>query len=156
MGTGAIGTEDIGAINMKGDECVILTLDLDKSPAITGKINETFYYGDRTVVPISGTSVMFMVEVPDGNHKYAELRIGISRHNALDVVPEVKLNGKKLDVRLEESYDKQITNAQKESGWGIRRIPLPVELLKTENRIEVSFDDEGGVISSVIIKTGQS
>ncbi|GAI53284.1 unnamed protein product, partial [marine sediment metagenome] len=109
-----------------------------------------------TAVPIKASAETFMVEVPEGNMEYAELRIGISRHQSLNVIPEVKLNGKKLAVNLEQSYDKQISNAQKEYTWGIRTIPVPLDLLENVNKVEVGFDDEGGVISSVIIKTGSS
>jgi len=146
----------IGSMTIKGDECLILTLDLDKSPVSEKHINENFHYGDRTAVPIKASAETFTVEVPEGNMEYAELRIGISRHQSLNVIPEVILNGKKLAVNLEQSYDKQISNAQKEYAWGIRTISVPLDLLENVNKVEVGFDDEGGVISSVIIRTGSS
>ena len=148
-----IDMNDVSFLPIKGDESMILTFQLDQSPAIVKKISEHFHYGNRTVVPISGATEEFLVEVPSGNIEYATLRIGISRRNKLAVVPLVTLNGQKLEYDLEQSYDKQITHAQKEYAWGIRSIPVPVQLLKEMNKVEVTFNDEGGVISSVIIKT---
>lgn len=146
---------DLHSFPIKGDESIILSIELSKSPQIDGKISENFHYGDRTVVPITASTEKFTVRAPKGEIEYARLRIGISRRNHLSVVPAVTLNGQKVDVLLEPSYDKQISNAQKESAWGIRDISVPVELLKEENQVEVTFDDAGGVISSVIIMSGR-
>lgn len=145
---------DADDLEIRADECMILSFDLDKEPGSGKQINEEFHYGNRTVVPISAVREEFEVMVPAMKVAYADLRIGISRHNSLSVVPKVWLNGTELDVALERSYDKQISNAQKESGWGIRSIPVAVDLLKEKNTVEVEFPDEGGVISSVIIRTG--
>lgn len=147
--------EDLDSFHIGGDEATILTLNLNGKPEATRRVDERFYYGDRTVVPISGGTEIFEVGLPEPGVEYAHLRIGISRRNELSVVPGVMLNDHKLDVVLEPSYDKQITNAQKESAWGIRDIEVPVELLKENNEIMINFEEPGGVISSVVLMAGK-
>ncbi|MFC2098569.1 hypothetical protein ACFLSP_02370 [Bacteroidota bacterium] len=151
-----ISEDELGSLEIKGDEIIIIALNLNQSPSMKKNINESFHYSDRTVVPITTAEEIFLVKLPSENIEYAELRVGISRDTSLSVVPVITLNGKKLQVNLEQSYDKQISNGQKESAWGIRTIPVPVDLLKDENDVSINFDDEGGVISSVIIMTGSS
>ena len=150
----SIELADLGSVPIRGDEAVIFTFKLDKAPVQESRVEEAFYYGDRTVVPITSAVESFRVELPSVELEYARLRIGISRRNELSVIPVVKLNGHELEVELEASYDKQITKTQNESAWGIRDIPVPVELLERENQVELTFPDEGGVISSVIIMCG--
>ena len=148
--------EQLESFTIRGDESIILTMVLDDAPSQSRAVSECFHYGDRTVVPITGEPEAFNVEVPTTGVAYAQLRIGISRNNNANVVPTVQVNGKKLVVDLEQSYDKQVTNAQKDSGWGIRIIPIEQCLLESKNVVSVCFPDAGGVISSVVMMTGVS
>ena len=148
--------EQLEAFHIKADESVILTMVLNDPPKQTKTIQENFYYGDHTVVPITGKTEEFNIEIPTTNVEYAELRIGISRDIDANVIPTIEFNGKKLLAKLEQSYDKQVTNAEKDSGWGIRLIPIDQSLLKEKNVVKIDFPDLGGVISSVIMMIGTS
>lgn len=150
----SIRPEQLESFPIKGDESIILTMVLNDAPIQSRTISESFHYGDRTVVPITGKTETFNIKIPTTQVAHAQLRIGISRDIHASVVPAVTFNGKELAVHLEQSYDKQVTNAQKDSGWGIRVIPIAPSLLRKKNIVNVGFPDEGGIISSVVMMMG--
>ena len=59
------------------------------------------FYGNKVAVPL--TDGEFIVDLPKKNNfDYAQLRVGLTRNVGSNYHPIIKLNGKELDVPLED------------------------------------------------------
>ncbi|APZ45498.1 hypothetical protein BW723_03930 [Polaribacter reichenbachii] len=90
--------------------------------------------------------------------KYGELviRLGIGRehpkNNSDFVYPEIYFNGTKINVPKDwRGYDQ---NTRKRF-FGVLEIPVPYHLIdnnKTYNKVDITFSNNGGFISSVVLQ----
>ncbi len=79
----------------------------------------------------------------------ATLRIGMGRAHGLSLEPTVKVNGVGIDVPSNWRGDDQSTRKQ---FFGVIEMPIPYSLLRKDNDISITFEDEGGHVSSITMQ----
>ncbi|MBB6431240.1 beta-agarase [Algisphaera agarilytica] len=141
-------------IQIAGREAVVIASVLGEEVEAQATINEVpFYAEDIQVVAEPGKPMRFGVEV-DSPEKVvkATLRIGVTRPPTASPDIRVKINGREVDVPLEDSAGRY-TNADEYASTKI--ISIDPGLLKAKNRVIVAFPDEqGGAIGTVVIRAG--
>ena len=139
-------------IKLAGRESVLLIADYGRSIKSKKTINEVPCYGDRVDVAVKEAET-FNVKVPNaGSLDYAFLRIGISRPAGTDKGIKVWFNGKPIEIPLETCVDR-LEDHDKRDYASCKIVPLPVDLVKKENKVKVAFnDDKPGSVGSVVIR----
>lgn len=139
---------DIGA-----QESLVVFVTYASEITATQTIDELAYYSPATGVQFNG-SKSFTLTIPE--HKkasYGILRVGISRKASHSKEIEIKLNGKVLDVAIEDCADR-ITKS--DGNYATTKI-IKVEgtQLREENTVEVSFPDgKSGGVGAVAMRVG--
>ena len=86
-------------------------------------------------------------------HGEAILRLGIGRAHHLSKTPVVEVNGVKVDVPVDfRGYDQR----SRDSFFGVIEIPVPYELLRNNNTVNITFADNGGAVSSLALQVIES
>ncbi|MGC6455284.1 MAG: beta-agarase [Coraliomargaritaceae bacterium] len=137
------------AMEIAGRETVVFVVDTKSIIQEENVLNEISCYGDQTRVLLSEKPSIHVAVPTDQEIEYAYLRIGLTRVPGLNKQPVVLLNGKELDVPLEDCADRFDI-----SEYGTTKI-IPVDPydLKAMNRVEVSFPDgDDGAIGSVVLR----
>jgi hypothetical protein len=136
------------ALDVGGLEAVMLIAGFSGPVEEEDFVNEVVCYGDRVTVPL--TEAEFRISVPvEKEIDYAVLRIGLTRSPGLRRDPVVLLNGKPLEVPLEDCADR----LEDKEYATTKLVALdPAELL-AENTVRISFPDGGdGSVGSVVIR----
>lgn len=110
------------------------------------------YYNTLNVQPIiANTAINFSFnEVVTSATGFAYLRMSIGRTHNKSKQPQVLLNGNVLNVPTNwKGYDQ----LSRDNFFGMIEIKFPIELLQTNNNLTITFPDEGGHVSSVIVVT---
>jgi hypothetical protein len=135
-------------LTVDGLEAVMIVADFDQPVVATSSVNEVVCYGDKTAVPLAEAE--FRIRVPKEEEiDYAVLRIGLTRGVGLEHNPVVKLNGKALDIPLEDCA----VRLEDREYATTKLIPVdPAELL-AENTVSVSFPDGSeGAVGTVVFR----
>jgi len=135
------------SLTLAGLEAVMLIADFEHPIEENSSINEIVCYGDQIAVPLRDAE--FRIHVPvEKEIDYAVLRIGLTRKSGLSHEPVILLNGKKLDVPLEDCAER----LEEKEYATTKLIPLNPDDLHAENRVRISFPDgdEGAVGTAVI------
>lgn len=130
----------------------ILKITYDKAIAINHTSEENKYYATSYFKPIMANSEeTFEINNVDlGNYGEALLRLGIGRDHGKSLSPIIKINGQTIEV---PSNFRGGPQTDRNNFFGVLEIPVPYNILQTNNTISVSFSDGGGYISSVILQT---
>lgn len=95
-------------------------------------------------------------EINDVNpsmHGEAVLRLGIGRDHGLSLNPILKFNGSDIEIPYNWKGDDQFLDGRgHESFFGVLEIPVPFNLISDSNLVDVTFPDNGGYISSVVLQ----
>ncbi|WP_281614818.1 T9SS type A sorting domain-containing protein [Flammeovirga sp. SubArs3] len=139
------------SVTLEPHETVVLTYDLDKAVTFNKKAVRKEYYSKTYMQPIeNGEKLTFdfndvEVNAPNGE---ARLRMAIGRIHNLTKKPKIKLNGTEVNVLSNwKGYDQ----ANRDDFFGVIEVPVPHQLLKASNTVEISFPDDGGTVSSVVL-----
>ncbi len=138
------------SITLAPGETIILTYKVNNGFPTENIIRKKNYYNNKYLVPINAN-----VEIPfnfndvslsgDG---YANLRMSIGRKHDRSKKPILKINGTTVSVPNNwAGYDQ----ANRDDFFGMINIPVPYEILSTNNIISVEFPDNDGKISSLIL-----
>lgn len=132
-------------------EAFMLICDVPEESQYATSIVEYNNYSKQFLQPIkANTPTEFTFEkVVTGKGK-ASIRLSFGRSRAADMKPVVKLNGKYVLTPANWAGDSQ---NNKDIFFGTLNIPIPMSYLNEENQVSVSFADDGGKISSVVINT---
>lgn len=119
--------------------------------AIVDSLVETRYYATTYKQNISanspiGFSLNDLDLADDGS---ATLRLGVGRAHGRSLQPEVKMNNVSLAIPADLRGDDQ---ANKETFFGLIEIDVPYNLLQENNIVSVEFPDEGGYVTSVVLR----
>ncbi|MBB6428206.1 agarase [Algisphaera agarilytica] len=125
----------------------ILELHYDQAPSPKALVQETKQYSDSYLHEIGEQPLTFKIPGKDGSS--GSLRIGISREHDMALQPTVLFNGQPLDVPNDWRGIDQRTRA---SFFGVLEIPVPEDLMKTENEVQVEFDKPGGHLTTVTMR----
>ncbi|MRT92014.1 T9SS type A sorting domain-containing protein [Ancylomarina sp. 16SWW S1-10-2] len=134
------------------------TMILEYTYASSIDIDETSsefkYYANTYFKPIvANTPEVFTISgVEFGMYGEAILRLGIGRAHGKSLHPKVLVNGAEIEVPTNFRGGSQ---TQRESFFGVLEIPVPYELIKSNNSISVAFTESGGHISSLALKTNE-
>lgn len=141
----------IDQLDIDPHETFMLICDIPEKLEFATSIVEYNNYSKQYLQPIkANVPTKFSFEnVVTGKGK-ASIRLSFGRSRAADMKPIVKLNGKYVLTPTNWAGDSQ---NNKDYFFGTLNIPIPMSYLNEENQVSVSFADDGGKISSVVINT---
>ncbi|QBG47018.1 beta-agarase [Verrucomicrobia bacterium S94] len=144
--------KELKSFTLKPEASAVIECRFAESIAITETVEEYKFYASDYNRPITGgRPVQFALnEVQPLSSGEAVLRVGFGREPDRSRWPEVVFNGTALEVPDNYSGSDQPTRP---AFFGLLEIPVPVELIKKNNSVEIMFPDSGGRISSVTLKT---
>jgi len=136
------------SLTLAGLEAVLLIADLGRTVEEKYSVNEIVCYGDKVAVSLRDAE--FRIHVPvEKEIDYAVLRIGLTRKAGLRREPVVMLNGRTLDVPLEDCAER----LEEKEYATTKLIPLNPDDLRAENRVRISFPDgEAGAVGTAVIR----
>jgi len=142
-----------GEIVLEHGQTVVLEYTYAKNIVFTEKVTERRYYNPQNVVPINADTVMrYEFKKVDIGKGVAWLSMSLGREHHHSKKPEVYVNGHLLTVPDNwKGYDQK----PRYEFFGAIEIPVPVEILKSENLVTLKFDDTGGHLSSVILNVSK-
>ncbi len=132
------------------NETVVLEYTFSNTLAFSNTIRRTNYYSDKHLQKIeANTETSFVYNGIKTGSGYATLKMAIGRKHNMSKSPIVKINDIAVHVPSNwKGYDQK----NRDDFFGTIDIPFPIELLKVDNTITVSFPDSGGRISSMILE----
>ncbi|TWT85145.1 Beta-porphyranase A precursor [Planctomycetes bacterium CA13] len=135
-------------LTVAGREAVMIVAEYDKPILQKQIVNEVVCYGDKIIQPLKDAT--FKVKTPVGpSVDYAQLRIGLTRSPDADQNALILLNGKRLNVQLEDSAERFVDREYAST----KLVYLRGTDLKDENTVSVSFaDGDNGAVGSVVIR----
>ncbi|KXX70687.1 T9SS type A sorting domain-containing protein [Flammeovirga sp. SJP92] len=144
-------TEVPSSISIEPHETIVLTYTLDREVTFSKKAIRKEYYSKTYMQDIKANNKMTFAfnGVTDLSMEgEARLRMAIGRKHDMSKKPRVKINGVTLNSLSNwKGYDQ----ADREDFFGVIEVPVPYKLLKANNSVELSFSDEGGAVSSVVL-----
>lgn len=137
-------------LTLRPQEACVIKLQLASPLEIASTLTESTYYGDKTLIPITGKPAFFRVPGPDDAARIesATLRIGFGRKNDLTKAAKVVLNGTSLEVPQDERGQCKLNGTDY---FTTKEVSVPAELLKESNRVAVEFPEAGGHVASVVL-----
>ncbi len=140
------------SIILGSEATAIMEVQYENPVAIPDSSREVKLYADTYLKDISsGNQLIFNINgITKANWGEAVLRLGLGRDHGKSLAPEVAFNDSVISVPEDFRGGDQ---AQREQFFGVIEIPVPYEILKDSNRIGVTFQDNGGHISSVALQT---
>lgn len=127
-------------------ETVVLQYNLKQSLEVKNVIRLKKYYTDKYLQAITANNAMSFTfnKVETGSGK-AVLRMAIGRKHNVSKQPVITVNGNQVSVPTNwKGYDQ----ANRADFFGTIEIPVPMEYLKENNTVTISFPDNGGHLSS--------
>jgi hypothetical protein len=135
-------------------ETVLLCYNYEQPIDFTGKIKARTHYSPTYLQPIEKElpqSYAFS-GLPDSVAK-ATLRVSFGRNRKLSTQPELKVNGIPVPMPTNwPGYDQE----KRTDFFGAIPVPLDPALLKPDTTVELTFADDGGHVSSVVLLTETS
>jgi hypothetical protein len=147
-------TTDKNILNLKiaKKETIVLEIDFQKKVAESKPFIVKKIYSEEYLKPILQNTVNeFHINKVPKNCTNAVLRLGVARAIGLSLQPLVKVNGHKIEVPTNwKGYDQK--PRKKEGFFGLIEMEIPVEFLKTENKVEIIFNEKNGTLSSACLQ----
>lgn len=130
-------------------ETVVLRAGYSADLSPKRAIDERIHYGDAIAAPVEG-EVRFSVRMHDPKRAVrATLRVGVSRPPDAGHAVNVALNGRRLEVPLEDCAERLV----EEEYASCKLIPIDPALLEETNDVRVSFPDgKPGSVGAVVIR----
>ena len=136
---------------------IILTYEFAEDITLDQKKDEVKYYASTYKQKIQANKSIhfefFNLEKSDFGE--AILRLGVGRAHGKTLKPMVKVNGHSIDYenKIFRGDDQNLNNKGRFSFFGLLEIPISYELLRDgANKVEISFADDGGYVSSAGIQ----
>lgn len=141
----------IDQLDIDPHETFMMICDVPEQAIFATSIVEYDNYSKQLLQPIvANTPIKFEFEkVVTGKGK-ANIRVSFGRSRASDMKPVIKLNGEYV---LTPSNWAGYNQNNRDFFFGTLVVPIPMSYLKEQNEVTVSFADDGGKISSVVINT---
>lgn len=149
--TAAYSEETVAApseLVLAGREAVMIVADYSQPVKQQKSVNEVVCYGDKVAQLMADAS--FTIKVPVAEDiDYAQLRIGLTRAPDASRSPIVTLNGKIIEVPLEDCADRFV-----DKEYAVTKLVYvnPADL-REENIVSVSFaDGTDGAVGSAVMR----
>jgi agarase len=142
---------DIDSFDLGAEATIIVEYTYNADIKIDGLSEEKKYFATEYFKEISqNVANNFEInEVVTNTFGEAILRIAVGRDVGASLNPSVTFNGQLLTATASISGDDQIGRSR---FFGLLEIPVPYELVKANNKIDISFTDTGGHVASVNMK----
>ena len=143
---------DTETLTIGEEATMILEYTFNTDITINESNTETKHYATTYLKPIVGNQKeIFQINgVTTTAFGEAILRLGVGRPHDKSVMPSaIKVNNTTIDI---PSNWRGYNQAQRERFFGVLEIPIPFNLLQSNNNLEVTFPDSGGHISTVTMQ----
>ena len=130
-------------------ETIVLAYNLKKPIRFKNELYAKRYYSEAFLLPIVAHKKMTFsfTEVALGSGT-ASLSMSIGRMHDLSKRPIILVNGTAVSIPFNwKGYDQ----ANRKKFFGAIEIPIPMELIKENNSVSITFPDSGGHLSSLIL-----
>ncbi|MGJ8697517.1 MAG: agarase [Verrucomicrobiaceae bacterium] len=132
----------------------VLHLTLDTPKPATQTAREQTTYANTYLQSIEANKPLtFQIASPEIQKGNATLRLGLGRPHGLSLQPTLLLNGQKINVPPPSITAKGQAQTDRPNFFGVLKIPLPIEHLKPQNEIQITFPDPSGHLSSLTLQT---
>lgn len=140
---------DTKVLTLKRDEAIILEYTFKKKLNQDRTIQLTNYYASEYLKPIVDQKpIAFEINKVKLNVERASLKLGIARPLDKSLQAELRFNGQKIDFPKDwKGYDQ--ADRSKTGFFGVIEVNIPSDLIKENNSIELTFDENGGRVSSM-------
>ncbi len=141
------------SVVLNAEATMILAFSFDTPLAVTESSQEVKSYATtyKQAIVANQTIDFTIPNVPIGTQGEAVLRLGVGRNLGASRTPSVSVNGTVIYVPTDYRGD---TQDQRETFFGILEIEVPYNLLTAgSNTVSVTFDDDGGFVSSCALQT---
>jgi hypothetical protein len=145
--------DNLDGFVVKSRESVVLKLTSNEDIVAKENIDIKPYYSNKVAQTIdANSSEKFEIKVPEyKNAKSAILRIGVGRDSDMGHNIDVKLNGTKIEIPVEN-----IADYLDGKDYGTTKIvKVTPSILKKDNVVEISFPDgKVGGVGAVVLRVG--
>ncbi len=136
-------------IALQRSETAIIKLEYTKKVEQSATINSKRFYASSYLKPIEAGKVLeFDLQIKKGSIERSTLKVAVARPLALKLNAEILVNGVKYPFPTDWKGYSQ-SNRTKEGFFGTVDIPLDVKSLKENNKISITFPEDGGTLSTV-------
>ncbi|WP_111708166.1 T9SS type A sorting domain-containing protein [Lutibacter citreus] len=144
-------TSNINKVNIGREATIILEYTFDKAIDVSETSNETKYFADTYYKPINAnqSNIFNINSVNLAANGEAVLRLGLGRAHEKSLKPTLTINGTTVDVPTNWRGNDQ---KGRDEFFGVLEIEVPYNILKTDNKVSISFNDNGGHISSLTMQ----
>jgi len=138
-------------LEIKFGETIVLEYTFKKAIEFKAQIVKKRYYSLNYLEPItSNKAIDFEYSKVNTDLESASLSMSIGRKHKRSKQPIVKVNGTVVEIPTNwEGYDQ----SNRKDFFGMIEIPVPVNLLKKNNTVSVSFPDSTGHLSTLVLNT---
>ena len=142
---------DTSSLTIEPEATIILEYTFDSAIVIDETNTETKYYASTYLQPITANQAdnFALNNVSVNSYGEAVLRVGIGRAHNLSLQPNISVNGTSVAVPNNWRGDDQ---AQRDSFFGVLEIPVPFDLIQSNNTVSITFPDNGGYISTATLQ----
>ncbi|XP_067677961.1 beta-porphyranase A-like [Haliotis asinina] len=146
-------SKDHGSVGLPGSSTCFYTFktnyNFDRMPTC----NQSTYYGKDMVIPINNGHAQTTIRLPSTGYSSAHLRVGVSRDLNADARPKaVVLNGQMLSSSY-MLFDSMKTDGK--TKWNVWVFMVPESQVRATNNVNMTFDGDGGHVSSVGLIVGK-
>ena len=130
-------------------ETMVIEFNFKKTISFKNQVKANRFYSKNYLLPISANEeITFEFNNIELGIGMATLSMSLGRDHNLSKTPTVLVNGEKVEVPLNwKGYDQ----ANRKKFFGAIKIPVPMNLIKENNKVDISFPDSGGHLSSLIL-----
>ncbi|MFY0607643.1 MAG: T9SS type A sorting domain-containing protein [Cyclobacteriaceae bacterium] len=136
------------SITIKKEATTILKYEFADNIEINEENSESTYFADTYFKPIKAGEVQNYAfkGLAVGEQGEAILRLGLGRDHGKSLKPSLKINGTSVEVPDDwRGFDQKT----RDSFFGVIEVPVPHNILETDNTVEITFADTGGYVSSL-------
>ena len=130
-------------------ETIVMEINLKNNISFNNQIKVSRYYNTNYLLPIEANNeLIFEFNGVEPGVGFAKLNMSLGRGHNLSKTPEVFVNDKKVEVPLNwKGYDQ----ANRKKFFGAIEIPVPMDFIMKNNTVRISFPENGGHLSSLIL-----
>ncbi|MEP1445173.1 MAG: hypothetical protein ABJK37_03535 [Paraglaciecola sp.] len=142
-------------IKIGAEATMIFEVSMQNNIAMPHTAFEQKYYAtsykQSIIANISNTfSIENIVTADEGE---AVLRLGVGRTHGLSLLPKITFNDVTISVPEDyRGYDQYHNGKGRANYFGVIEIPVPLNVLRANNSVNITFSDTGGFISSLSLQ----
>ncbi|MCL1065639.1 hypothetical protein L2735_02285 [Shewanella olleyana] len=142
----------IDSLEIAAEATVIIKLSYDNDIELNHTQIETKYYADKYKQPITANNTLnFSInDVVIAENGEAVLRLGLGREHGKSLTPNVMINSQPVEVTADyRGYDQYHKGEGRLQFFGVIELSISNQFIQTDNTIELTFDDDGGFVTSL-------